>query len=328
MLAGSAAIGSTIIVKSAPAADYKFSQYHNQAAGGTLHRNLTAMWEAVRSETNGRVETSVHAENNKIPGGDPDALKMLIGGEIQFFTLMGGIIGTVVPVAEAQQVPFAFKSAPEAHKAIDGPFGRYIGEEMAAKGMYLFPVAGFDNGMRQVATMTRAITKPEDFAGMKIRVPPGQMIFDTFKAFGAEPVTTPANAIYPSLQSGRVEAQENPLAIVEGFKLYELVKYVSLTNHMWSGFNLMAHLPTWQKLPDDIKAVIERNATKYVRQQREDQGSLNASLRQGFTDRGLRFNEVDQGAFRARLPNVYASWKEKLGNKCWGLLEAEVGKLG
>ena len=94
MLAGSAAVGSAIIIKPARAADYKFSQYHNQAAGGTLHKNLTAMWEAVGTETNGRVETSVHAENNKIPGGDPDALKMLIGGEIQFFTLMGGIIGT------------------------------------------------------------------------------------------------------------------------------------------------------------------------------------------------------------------------------------------
>lgn len=328
LLAAGAAIGSTIIVRSARAADYKFTQYHNQAAGGTLHKNLTAMWDAVRAETNGRVETSVHAENNKLPGGDPDALKMLIGGEIQFFTLMGGIIGTVVPVAEAQQVPFAFKSAAEAHKAIDGPFGKYIGEEMAAKGMYLFPVAGFDNGMRQVATMTRAIAKPEDFAGMKIRVPPGQMIFDTFKAFGAEPVTTPANAIYPSLQSGRVEAQENPLAIVDGFKLYELVKYVSMTNHMWSGFNLMAHLPTWQKLPGDIRAVIERNATKYVRQQREDQGRLNGSLRDSFLARGLQFNEVDQAAFRARLPNVYATWKEKLGAKCWGLLEAEVGRLG
>jgi TRAP-type transport system periplasmic protein len=225
-------------------------------------------------------------------------------------------------------VPFAFKSAADAHKAIDGQFGKYIGEEMAAKGMYLFPVAGFDNGMRQVATVSRPIAKPEDFAGMKVRVPPGQLIFDTFKAFGAEPVTTPANAIYSSLQSGKVEAQENPLGIVEGFKLYELIKYVSMTNHMWSGFNLMSHLPTWQKLPNDIKAVIERNATKYVRQQREDQGRLNASLRDSFAARGLQFNDVDQAAFRARLPNVYASWKERLGSKCWGLLEAEVGRLG
>jgi tripartite ATP-independent transporter DctP family solute receptor len=328
MLAGAAAAGSALIVRPTLAADYKFSQYHNQAATGPLHKNLVAMWEAVRAETNGRVETTVYAENNKLPGGDPEALKMLIAGEIQFFTLMGGIIGTVVPVAEAQQLPFAFKSAAEAHKAIDGPLGKYIGEEMAAKGMHLFPVAGFDNGMRQVASIPRAVANPSDFVGMKIRVPPGQMMLDTFGAFGAQPVTTPANQIYDALKTGRVDSQENPLAILEGFKLYELVKYVSLTNHMWSGFNAMANLATWNALPDDIKDVIERNITKYVHQQRQDQGAFNASLREDFARRGLVFNEVDQGAFRARLPAVYATWKEKLGSKCWSLVEAEVGKLG
>jgi tripartite ATP-independent transporter DctP family solute receptor len=328
VLTSAAAAGTTIMVKPTRAADYTFAQYHNQAASGTLHKNLTAMWEAIRAETNGRVEATVHAENNKLPGGDPDALKMLIGGEIQFFTLMGGIIGTVVPVAEAQQVPFAFKSAADAHKAIDGPFGRYIGEEMAAKGMHLFPVAGFDNGMRQVAAISRPVTSPADLAGMKIRVPPGQMMLDTFGALGAQPVTTSANMIYDALKTGKVEAQENPLAILEGFKLYELVKYVSLTNHMWSGFNAMAHLATWKALPDDIKGIIERNFTKYVRQQRQDQAAFNASLRDDFARRGLVFNEVDQAAFRAKLPGVYAIWKEKLGSKCWSLVEAEVGKLG
>ncbi len=286
------------------------------------------MWDAVRGETGGRVETTVYAENNKLPGGDPEAFKKLLAGEIQFFTLMGGIIGTVVPVAEAQQVPFAFKSSPEAHKAIDGPFGRYIGDEMAAKGMYLFPVAGFDNGMRQVTTLARPIVRPDDFAGMKIRVPPGQMIFDTFAAFGAQPITTPANQIYDALKTGKVDAQENPLAIMQGYKLDEMVKYVSMTNHMWSGFNLMAHLGTWQRLPDDLKSVITRNATVYVRRQREEQGRLNAELRDTFAARGIAFNEVDQAAFRARLPGVYATWREKLGSKCWELLEAEVGKLG
>jgi tripartite ATP-independent transporter DctP family solute receptor len=327
IMAGAAALAPAIIVRSARAADYTFAQYHNQAASGTLHRNLTAMWQAISEETNGRVAATVYAENNKLPGGDPDALKMLISGEIQFFTLMGGIIGTVVPVAEAQQLPFAFKSAAEAHKAIDGPLGRYIGEEMAAKGMHLFPVAGFDNGMRQVASIPRPIAQPADFDGMKIRVPPGQMMLDTFGAFGAKPITTSANKIYDALKTGQVEAQENPLAILEGFKLYELVKYVSLTNHMWSGFNEMAHLATWKALPEGINAAIERNVAKYVRAQRQDQAALNAALREDFVKRGLVFNEVDQAAFRAKLPRVYATWKEKLGSKCWSLVEDEVGKL-
>jgi tripartite ATP-independent transporter DctP family solute receptor len=328
LLAGAAAAGTTIIVKPARAADYKFIQYHNQSDISTLHKNLTAMWDAIRQETNGRVEATVYAENNKVAAGDTAALKMLIAGEIQFFTLMGGIIGTVVPMAEVQQVPFAFKSAAEAHKAIDSPLGTYMGEEMAAKGMYLFPIAGFDNGMRQVTTVARPVVKPDDLAGVKIRVPPGQMIFDTFQAFGAEPVTTSANLIYDSIKTGKVGAQENPLAILENFRIYEVVKYVSMTNHMWSGFNQMAHLATWRGLPDDIKGVVTRNVTKYVRQQRSDQGQINAALRDRFVAVGLVFNEVDQAPFRAKLANVYATWKDKLGSKCWALLEAEVGKLG
>ena len=96
-------------------------------------------------------------------------------------------------------------------------------------------------------------------------------------------------------------AQENPLAVLEGFKLYELVKYVSMTNHMWSGFNLMAHLPTWQRLPDDIRGAIERNVVTHVRRQRGGPGALNAALRQDLERRGLLFNEVDPAPFRARL---------------------------
>jgi hypothetical protein len=67
---------------------------------------------------------------------------------------------------------------------------------------------------------------------------------------------------------------------------------------MWSGFNLMANLALWRKLPADIQTVIERNATKYVRLQREDQGAFNGGLRKTLTERGMVFNDVDQDLFR------------------------------
>jgi TRAP-type C4-dicarboxylate transport system substrate-binding protein len=81
-------------------------------------------------------------------------------------------------------------------------------------------------------------------------------------------------------------------------------------------------------LPDDIKSAIERNATKYVRQQRHDQEERNTSLRATFEGRGLVFNDVDQAPFRAKLGGVYATWRERLGSKCWSLLEASTGPLG
>jgi TRAP-type C4-dicarboxylate transport system substrate-binding protein len=199
---------------------------------------------------------------------------------------------------------------------------------MVAKGMHLFPQGGFDNGMRQVAGVSRAIATPEDLEGLTIRVPAGQLIFDTFKALGAEPVIIAAYQLYDALATGQVAAQENPLAVIDGFKLDRLIKYVSMTNHMWSGFNLMAHLPTWQRLPDGIRAVIERHVVSHVKQQRIDQNTVNAHLRQDLASRGLVFNEVEQEAFRVRLGSVYAAWRERLGARCWSLLEAEVGRLG
>ena len=182
------------------------------------------MWAAIRTETGGRVDTQVLAENNKIQGSDPAALKMLLDGEIQFFTLMGGILGTVVPAAEVQQVPFAFRSAAHAHRAMDGALGAYLRQEMAAKGIVGFPVGAFDNGMRQITGTKRPIAAPADLAGIRMRVPAGQLVADTFRALGAEPVTINSNAIYDALKSGTVDAQENPLALVDLFKLYEVVQ--------------------------------------------------------------------------------------------------------
>ena len=323
-----AAVGSlTVFSRSLRAAEYNFVQYHNQVATSSLHVRLVEMWEAIRKETNGRVEAQVFPMNNGIAGSDPAALKLLIAGDIQFFTLMGGILGTVVPVAEVQQVPFAWRTAPDAHRAIDGPLGAYVIGEMAAKGIHGFAVGGFDNGMRQITLANRPITAPADLKGIRMRVPAGEMVADTFRSFGSEPIVINSADIHSALKAGKVDAQENPLALVNNFRLYEVVKYVSMTNHMWSGFNQMAHGPTWSKLPADIRTAIDRNVTRSVRLQRADQERANSTLRPELEKRGLVFNEIDPAPFRKQLAGFYAKWKERLGSKCWSLLEDTTGRL-
>jgi TRAP-type C4-dicarboxylate transport system substrate-binding protein len=108
---------------------------------------------------------------------------------------------------------------------------------------------------------------------------------------------------------------------VDLFKIYEVVKYVSMTNHMWSGFNMLANLAVWKTLPADIRTIIERNVAAAVRLQRRDQQEMNTSIRASLVQRGLVFNEVEAGPFRKQLSSFYARWKERLGTKCWGLLE-------
>ena len=324
---GAASLGAPFVVRAAFAQQpqFTFIQYHNQNDQSSLHRRITEMWAAIAKETGGRVQAQVFPLNNKVQGSDPQALKMLIAGEIQFFTLMGGVLSNAVPVADVQQIPFVFRSAPHAHEAMDGALGAYIREEAAAKGIHLFPVAAFDNGIRQMTPVNRPIVVPADLEGMRMRVPNGQLFQDLFRTLGAEPVVINSIDIYAALKSGKADAQENPLALVESFRLYEVVKYVSMTNHMWSGFNQMAHLPTWRKLPADIRTVIDRNVARAVRLQRADQGSANGRLRAVLTKRGLIFNDVDQAPFRKALTGFYENWKDKLGTRAWALLEQATG---
>lgn len=305
---------------------FSFAQYHNQTPASSLHKRLVEMWSTIERESQGRIRTTVFAQNNNIQGSDPAALKALVAGDIQFFTLMGGILGTLVPAAEVQQVPYAFRSAAHAHQAMDGPLGAYLIEEMAAKGIHGFRTGAFDNGMREI-TAHKKITTPADLAGLKMRVPAGQLVADTFKALGCEPVVINSDSIYAALKDGRADAQENPLTLADQFKLYEVVKYVAMTDHMWSGFNLLAHLPTWQRIPADLQAIIDRNVAKFVKLQRQDQIAANMRLRGELAARGLEFNTPDPAPFKKQLAGVYATWKEKLGTRCWTLLEQSVGKI-
>jgi TRAP-type transport system periplasmic protein len=84
----------------------------------------------------------------------------------------------------------------------------------------------------------------------------------------------------------------------------------------------------WQGLPTDVQRIIERNAEKYVKLQRDDTDKMNHDLPPRLTQRGMVINQPDAASFRARLGDYYARWKGTIGSKAWALLESHVGKLG
>jgi len=137
------------------------------------------------------------------------------------------------------------------------------------------------------------------------------------------------DALYEALKTRRVDGQENPLVITEVNKLYEVTRYVSTTNHMWSGFNLLANLKFWDGLPADVQEVVQRNVKKYVAMQRAYTDNLNRELKDKLAARGLIFNTADVATFRTKLgEGFYQRWKKAFGQTAWSLLEREVGKLG
>jgi TRAP-type C4-dicarboxylate transport system substrate-binding protein len=164
---------------------------------------------------------------------------------------------------------------------------------------------------------------------MKLRVPPSPLWTSMFKAFDAAPASINFNEVYSALQTKIVDGQENPLAIISTAKLYEVQKYCSLTNHMWDGFWFLANKDAWNRLPENMRAIVARNINAAALKERDDVAKLNANLQQDLAGKGLAFNKTDATAFRDKLRSAgfYNEWKGKYGEEAWGILEKSVGKL-
>jgi tripartite ATP-independent transporter DctP family solute receptor len=231
-----AAAGAVFLSRRVGAAA-EMRQFHNQTAESPLHRRLVQLWDAVEQATQGKIKARVFAENDNLPGGDPAVLALLRAGELDFFTVMGGILGEVVPAMDVEGIPFAFRNHDAVYAALDGELGTHLRAECAAKGIYALPRGCFENGFRHITTASRPIARAADLSGLRIRTPQSEIFLDLFRSLGAAPVAVNVNQLYGALKSGAVEAQENPLVIAATFKLYEVQRYVSFTSHMWSGFN-------------------------------------------------------------------------------------------
>jgi tripartite ATP-independent transporter DctP family solute receptor len=211
---------------------------------------------------------------------------------------------------------------------MDGALGTYVRGEIAKRGLYAFSKQ-WDNGYRQITAAAKPIRTPEDLAGFKIRVPASPLWTALFKAFGAAPVTINFSEVYSALQTRIADGQENPLAVIDTAKLYEVQKYLSVTNHMWDGFWFLANRRAWEALPAPLREITEREFNASALAERADVAALNASLEAGLKAKGLEFIQTDAAAFRATLKKAgfYAEWRDKFGPEAWGALEGAVGSL-
>lgn len=304
-------------------------QLHNQPETSSQQKFLSDLWQAVKDETGGKIDITVVPGNANVAGGDPAVLDMLVKGEVEFFTMNGGLIARYVPAMDVQGLPFAYSTSEQVHATNDGALGQYLSSECAAKGVHRFQYGLLENGFKQISTVDKPINTADDLAGLRIRVPAGKMFEDMYISLDASPVALNFNQMVQAFKDKKIDGQENPLSITEVNKLYEVTKYIAITNHSWAGFNLIANLPFWQKIPADIQAVIDRNVQKHVALQRIAAQQLNASLEPKLKERGMVFTTADTDSFRQKLASgFYPRWKNELGQTAWSLLEEKVGKLG
>jgi len=325
-LAASSAIPLIGMPHVARAAEFELKYGNNLPLSHPLNIRAHEAAERVAKETNGRVEIKIFP-NNQL-GGDTDMLSQVRNGGITFFTPSALVIATLVPVAAINAVGFAFADYDQVWKAMDGKLGAHVREAISKVNLFAFEKM-WDNGFRQMTTSGKPIEQAKDMAGLKIRVPVSPLSISMFKALDAAPASLQFSEVYSALQTKVVDAQENPLPIIQVAKLYEVQKFCSLTNHIWDGYWFIANGRAWEALPADLKTIVARAINEAGLQQRDDIKKLNESVVGDLQAKGLTINRPTAETFRAKLreSGFYGEWKGRFGPEAWALLEGTVGKL-
>ena len=324
--AGAAAIGVATLPRRARAAEFTYKYANNTPVDHPMNVRAREAAARIKEESGGRLEIQIFP-NNQL-GGDTDMLSQVRTGGLEFFTLSGLILATLVPLASLNGIGFAFKDYDHVWAAMDGDLGAVVRAAIEKAGLHPFEKI-WDNGYRQITSNTHPIAAPGDLKGFKIRVPVSPLWTAMFKAFGASPASINFNEVYSALQTKVVEGQENPLSLIQIAKLYEVQKYCSLTGHMWDGFWMLANKGAWEALPKDLQEIVQRNWNAAALAERADVGKLNASVQGDLEKKGMVFNKPDPEAFRAVLKQAgfYNEWREKYGAEAWSALEKYAGGL-
>lgn len=255
-------------------------------------------------------------------------LGQLRSGALEMLGFPGAFLNSVVPVASIENVAYAFPNSAAVFEAMDGDLGKVIRDEIQSKNIVVFDKIS-ENGFRQITTSTIPIRTVSDLAGLKICVSPGKIRIDTFQSLGASPTPIALSELYTALQTHIVNAQENPLLLIDQQKFYEVQKYVSMSDHIWSGYWTLVNPDVWNRMPKEIQTIVSTEWNKSTVQARADNEKLTKSQRDQLIAKGMIFNDVDKASLKKKLSEsgYYTRWKAEFGTKAWDALEKYANKL-
>jgi TRAP-type transport system periplasmic protein len=263
-LAAAAALALAVVALPV-AAQTKWRAAGNFAVEHTSTAAMNLFKEEVAKNSGGKLVVDVFPAMQL--GGAQENVQAVRAGTIQLVWVGMAFLTRTVPELEAISLPFLFTSREQAFRVVDGPLGRELDKKMADKGITLL---GFmELGARHVTNSKRPIKTLEDFKGLKIRLQPNETHLATFRALGANAVAMDIRELYPAMQQGVVDGQENPFSIINASRYFEVQKFVTNTSHFFDFIVLIAHRKSFESQPPTIQKALRDAADTANRYQRE-----------------------------------------------------------
>jgi TRAP-type transport system periplasmic protein len=261
-------------------------------------------------------------------GSDVQMQQALIGGAQE---MMVGSTATLVGITKEMALwdsPFLFSNAKEADALLDGPIGEKVKSKLEEKG--LVGLVYWENGFRNLTNNAHPVSKMEDLEGIKLRVMQNNVFLESFKTLGANAVPMSFSELFTALETKAVDGQENPYNTILSSKFYEVQKYLTVTNHVYSPWIVLVSKKYWDTLSAPERDVLMKAAKASRDYERRDTRDEAAKALADLKSKGMQVNELsmmEASRMRNKLTRVYALIGANVGMDLWIQTQTELMKI-
>lgn len=278
----------------------------------TQHIAAKKFNELLKEKTKGELKLSLFPDSTL--GNAQTMIGAVRGGTIDLEMSGSPNFSGLVQKLNVIDIPFIFKNREHVYAVLDGEIGQGLLQELEAQG--LKGLAFWDVGFRAFSNSKHPVTKPEDIKGLKVRTNQNPMYIEAFSLLGGNPVPMPLSELYTALETRAVDAQEHPIGIFWSSKLYEVQKYLSLTNHGYTPLIVVMNKAKFDGLSPELQQALVESAKEAGAYQR----ALNVKNEQEIVAKlgkaGVEvIEQVDNQPFKAVIEaNVRKAFIEKNGD--------------
>ena len=271
-----------------------------------------AMAECMAERTDGA--WTLNAFWSSSLGDDLQATQALRSGTQEMVITSTSPLVGLEPALGVFDLPFLFANEQEADAILDGAFGQMISDRLRESGVV--NLAYWENGFRNLTNSLRPVTGLDDFEGMRVRVMQNNIFLDTFQTLGANALPMAFGEVFTALETGTIDAQENPFVTIHTSQFYEVQGYVSATRHAYTPFMVLFSGPLFNTYSEEEQQILFDCAVVGRDVQRATSRALSDDSLTAIQEAGMAFNELEAAEMeliRDAVAAVYDRHAETIG---------------
>jgi len=259
-----------------------------------------------------------------------DLLDMVEVGDLTLCYFSASYLAARVPEFALLDLPFTIRDRTHAYAVLDGKLGRLLSDRLAERTGYR--LLGFwDNGFRHFSNARRPIRAPEDCRGLRIRTLFSDLHRQTFRQLGFEPVTLDVSELVPAVESGDIDAQENPLTNTYNFGIFRHHRYITLSGHFFGAAVLLCHRESFDGWPADLREAVCHSAREATEAQRnlaaKEDSNVLARLDPARNE-VVTLTPEERSRFESVLAPLIGEQRQAFGETLFGMIAETPGTAG